>query len=215
MATGAHPLLKRIGSALVLAPLVLFAVWEGMWFFWVMVLSAFAICLQESLFLSVRTRWPLVFAIGTVVYLTAAITSFVLLREMGPMPVFALLFAVWLTDIGGYAAGRTIGGPKLAPTISPNKTWAGLMGGILGSVISFAGFTFLTPGHEAWLSVIVIGIVIAIVSQIGDLVESFLKRQANAKDSGAIIPGHGGLLDRIDGLLLAAPVFLILLQGMM
>ena len=203
----------RVASTLRLAPLVLYLVWLGGWAFWGLVLLAFTICVYEGLELSVRTKWPLILAPLTVMYLATAITSFVLLREMGPLPVFALLIAIWATDICAYGAGRLIGGPKMAPSISPNKTWAGLAGGMLGSVAAFLIFAQITPGYEDVVSLIVIGAIIALVGQIGDLMESFLKRQAGSKDSGNLIPGHGGLLDRIDGLLLAAPVFLLALKG--
>jgi phosphatidate cytidylyltransferase len=207
-------LFKRIASALILAPLVLYVVWLGGWPFWGLVLIAFSLAVYEGLSLAMRTKWVLLAAPLVVMYLAIAVTSFVLLRELGPLPVFALLLAVWATDIGAYGAGRLIGGAKLAPAISPNKTWAGLLGGIAASVAVFILFALTTPASENMINLVIIGAVIAVVGQMGDLIESFLKRQAGAKDSGAIIPGHGGLLDRIDGLLLAAPVFLLLLKGM-
>ena len=117
-----------------------------------------------------------------------------------------LLFAVWATDIGAYAAGRTIGGPKLAPRISPKKTWAGLIGGMISAALFGAGVAFVfgaeRPGFAALLAA-----VLAVISQAGDLFESGIKRHFNVKDSGRLIPGHGGLLDRVDGLIVAAPVF--------
>lgn len=204
---------KRFASAVILAPAVLYVVWLGGWPFWALVLIAFSIAVYEGLSLSLRTDWPLISSPFVVIYLAAAMTSFVLLREMGPMPVFALLLAIWATDIGAYAAGRMIGGPKMAPGISPNKTWAGLFGGIVASSVIFFGFAYFTPAQESILGLFAMGAVIAAVGQLGDLMESFLKRKASAKDSGNIIPGHGGLLDRIDGLLLAAPVFLLALKG--
>jgi len=108
------------------------------------------------------------------------------------------LLVVWATDIGAFFAGRRIGGPKLAPRISPSKTWAGLGGGMLaalivgGTVAAIAGL----PIAALWL-----GAPLAVIAQGGDLFESALKRRAGVKDSGALLPGHGGVLDRIDGLL--------------
>jgi len=108
-----------------------------------------------------------------------------------------VFLVVWSTDIGAYFAGRSIGGPKLAPSISPNKTIAGLAGGVLsaallaGAWVSYAGL----PEPLIWLAV-----PFAVAAQIGDLFESGLKRRAGVKDSGAWLPGHGGLLDRLDGL---------------
>ena len=104
---------------------------------------------------------------------------------------------VWATDIGAYFAGRGIGGPKLAPRISPNKTWAGLIGGVIGaealSMVLGLGFGL------SWLFVY-FATMLAVSAQIGDLFESWLKRRAGVKDSGRLLPGHGGVLDRLDGL---------------
>ncbi|MGQ9371405.1 phosphatidate cytidylyltransferase [Azospirillum sp. A39] len=118
--------------------------------------------------------------------------------------LFALL-TVWATDIGAYAAGRSIGGPKLAPRISPKKTWAGLAGGILASALAGLAVA-LAVGAADPLLALVVGGCSAVVAQAGDLFESGVKRRFDVKDSGQLIPGHGGLLDRIDGLLVAAPV---------
>nr|WP_211112490.1 phosphatidate cytidylyltransferase [Azospirillum sp. SYSU D00513] len=118
--------------------------------------------------------------------------------------LFAML-AVWATDIGAYAAGRSIGGPKLAPRISPKKTWAGLIGGMVSAAL--VGWAVaLAFGAEMPALALLAGAVVAVVSQVGDLFESAVKRRFDAKDSGRLIPGHGGILDRIDGLLVAAPV---------
>jgi phosphatidate cytidylyltransferase len=127
---------------------------------------------------------------------------------------FAILFWVmivtWATDIFAYFAGRSIGGPKLAPRISPNKTWAGLAGGIVGAEIMGAltawWFDLGTPFLE-------LGGLMALFAQGGDLYESWLKRRAGVKDSGTILPGHGGALDRLDGLLPVAVATLGLLMA--
>lgn len=120
----------------------------------------------------------------------------------GRESVLWILLAVWATDIGAYFAGRTIGGPKLAPRISPNKTWAGLLGGMAAAAlvsVAVAYFTGLAP--QAGLALA--GMVLAVVAQAGDLAESAWKRHFGVKDSGNLIPGHGGILDRVDGLLFA------------
>ena len=120
------------------------------------------------------------------------------------------LALVWATDIGAYFAGRAIGGPKLAPAISPNKTWAGLGGGILAAAIIGALLTiaFGLPVKLAYL-----GGLMAILAQIGDLYESWLKRRAGVKDSGHLLPGHGGVLDRLDGLVPVAAVVAVLVAA--
>jgi phosphatidate cytidylyltransferase len=121
--------------------------------------------------------------------------------------VLMLFCQVWATDSCAYFAGRKFGGPKLAPGISPNKTWSGLIGGIAGSVLTMVVFAALVDARGHLLAYAIIGAVLAIVAQAGDLFESYVKRRAGVKDSGTLIPGHGGILDRIDGLLAAAPVF--------
>ena len=122
-----------------------------------------------------------------------------------------LLTLVWAFDIGAFLSGKLIGRTKLAPKISPNKTWEGVFGGLTLAVLSGLGISFwISANLDAEIALyhsIILSILIGIVSQLGDLVVSKLKRMADVKDSGTLLPGHGGLLDRIDGLLFAAPVF--------
>ncbi len=114
-----------------------------------------------------------------------------------------VLLLVWSTDIGAYLFGRWLKGPKLAPSISPNKTWAGAIGGILTCLcIATLFFQFSNSSSIYALSTILkYAILISVISEIGDLFESWIKRKLNVKDSGSIIPGHGGILDRLDSLL--------------
>jgi phosphatidate cytidylyltransferase len=135
------------------------------------------------------------------------------LREIpdrGLLVVFWLLVVVWSTDIGAYAAGRTIGGPKLIPAISPNKTWAGLLGGMLSAGIAGALMARFDSALPA-LPLAFFGAVLAVVAQAVDFTESAIKRRFGVKDSSHLIPGHGGVLDRLDGLLFAAPVMALVL----
>ena len=108
-----------------------------------------------------------------------------------------VFLVVWSTDIGAYFAGRAIGGPKLAPSISPNKTIAGLIGGVISAAVMAGAWVYYVglPAPLLWLAV-----PLAVTAQMGDLFESGLKRRAGVKDSGTWLPGHGGLLDRLDGL---------------
>lgn len=123
--------------------------------------------------------------------------------------VFWLLAVVWLTDIGAYVFGRLIGGPKLAPAISPNKTWAGSLGGLVTGTA--AGLGMLSAvGVAPAMNFFVLSIVLSVLTQIGDLFESALKRKFQVKDSGGLIPGHGGVMDRFDGLWAAAPIAALL-----
>jgi phosphatidate cytidylyltransferase len=123
--------------------------------------------------------------------------------SLGLAATVFLLVCVWATDIVAYFAGRAIGGPRLAPSISPNKTWAGAIGGILGAMVIgggmaaayLAGFGGIKAGYFFGLAGALAGL-----SVLGDLLESGLKRRAGVKDSGNILPGHGGVMDRLDGL---------------
>jgi phosphatidate cytidylyltransferase len=145
---------------------------------------------------------------GGAIYVGLPALALVWLRTdpaAGAVHVLWLMLVVWCTDICAYFVGRSIGGPKLAPRISPGKTWAGLVGGMGGAGV-VGGLMALTSGAGFWFAAVV-ATVLAVVAQVGDLFESALKRDAGVKDSGHLIPGHGGLLDRIDGLLFASPVF--------
>lgn len=146
-----------------------------------------------------------------VVYVAIPCIAVIWLRAepvLGLETVVWLFAVVWATDIGAYFAGRGIGGPKLAPRISPQKTWAGLGGGVLaaGLVGAITATVLALPGS---LALILFSAVLAVIAQIGDLVESMVKRHFGAKDSGRLIPGHGGVLDRLDGLMTAAPAVAI------
>jgi phosphatidate cytidylyltransferase len=144
-------------------------------------------------------------------YAAAAEIASVLVRR-DPVDGFAalilILLVVWVTDIGGYFAGRGIGGPKLWPRVSPNKTWAGAIGGFVASLVVAAGFAACGLGKTGPL--LLLGAVLSIASQLGDLFESAVKRRFGVKDSSHIIPGHGGLLDRLDGFVAAIVLAAIL-----
>lgn len=124
---------------------------------------------------------------------------------------------VWSMDIGGFVVGCNLKGPKLAPKISPNKTWSGLIGGIvLAMAVSYLYTYFVVKdAKDVQLFFVVLGGLTALISQVGDLIESAIKRKVGVKDSSALIPGHGGVFDRIDGLIFAAPfVYWLLAYGL-
>ncbi|MEO1223229.1 MAG: phosphatidate cytidylyltransferase [Pseudomonadota bacterium] len=146
-----------------------------------------------------------------VLYIGATMAATLWLRDLPEIGLGLTCFlfgSVWATDMGAYAAGRAIGGPKLAPRLSPNKTWAGLIGGMIAAAV--AGF-LIAMVFDAGLRFVAAAVasVLAVIAQSGDLFESAMKRRAGVKDSGTLIPGHGGVLDRIDGLMAAAPVLAI------
>ncbi len=146
-------------------------------------------------------------------YLGAGAIALVWLRQApisGLSNVIVLLLVVWASDIGAYVAGRAIGGRRLAPSISPGKTVSGAVGGLVAAVAAGGiAAMILGPGGVPWRAMLFAGVT-GCVAQLGDLFESLLKRQFGAKDSGRLIPGHGGLLDRLDALLAAAPAVALL-----
>ena len=155
--------------------------------------------------LAPSTKGKLWFAIGAI-YLVFPITAFQFLRgspDISVELVYWTAFMVVATDTGGYAFGLTIGGPKLAPRISPKKTWAGLIGGMIGAFTVSAILGHIFDWQSPW-TIAVVSCALAIFSQMGDLFESHAKRTFNVKDSSNIIPGHGGVLDRLDGMMFAA-----------
>ncbi len=131
----------------------------------------------------------------------------------GLINLLFLLLLVWASDIGAYVTGRLVGGPKLAPAISPGKTWSGAAGGLAAAVCAGLLVAFLSHAAAQPLRIAAIAAALGIVAQAGDLLESLLKRHFGVKDSGTLIPGHGGLLDRLDALLTAAPVAALLALG--
>lgn len=213
----------RTASALVMVAVAGTALWLGG-----VVWSLFAVALM----LGVLWEWRCLAAGLTpsgakrglwnaagVVYVGFATWMLVALRVRpdGLGTVLQLVCAVIATDVGAYFSGRTFGGPKIAPKISPSKTWAGLAGGIVGAAAVWTAFLVpaasapgVTP-TEMTLFSIGAGIVTAVTAQAGDFFESWMKRRAGVKDSSHLIPGHGGLFDRLDGLLAVSFVFGILL----
>ena len=168
----------------------------------------------------VAAAWPVgyaaagrgVWAAGGVLYAGVAFLGPALLRRDSELGFVAMLFlagTVWLTDIFAYSVGRALGGPLLWPQVSPNKTWAGAVGGLAGGV---AGGTLVAyaSGIGRLAVVGVIALVLSVLAQAGDLFESAVKRRFGAKDASRLIPGHGGLMDRLDGFLVAALAALLI-----
>ena len=150
-----------------------------------------------------KHRWLLLLGIPYIsIGLGAVIEIYTL---YGPQIVLWFLFVVWAVDIGGYIFGCTIKGPKLAPKISPNKTWAGLVGGVVLAVAVSYGICRYFGAEVVANFYMIMAALIAIIAQIGDLIESAIKRHLGLKDSSNIIPGHGGVFDRVDGMIFSAP----------
>ena len=171
---------------------------------------ALGLIVAAAVFTLVSTKRR-VLALG-IIYTGLPVLALLLIRKQPDGLLFAIwaMALVWMCDIGAFFVGRAFGGPRLAPMISPNKTWAGFVGGII------AAGAFGAVLHFGWglpLRLTLATPLLAVVAQAGDLYESWLKRQAGVKDSGSILPGHGGLMDRLDGLMPVAPIaaFLVML----
>jgi phosphatidate cytidylyltransferase len=220
-ATSRNNLILRVVSSAVLAPLAIAAAYVGGVAYAIFWIAASAIVLWEwaRLVTGARLRgFALIdWLAGGVAYAGVLLFAPLILRRDPAFGLTAILFLfaiVWATDIVAYFAGRAIGGRKLWPAVSPKKTWAGALGGTLGGIA--AGLlTVKLMGLSVTPMLVLVACVLSMVAQGGDLIESAIKRYFGAKDASQLIPGHGGLMDRLDGFLtaVAAAVMVGLLRG--
>lgn len=210
MATaGKSDLWVRVGSAIILFAIAGTALWFGGLAFGLLLLIGGALVIVEWLAL-VRAMTlgggakAGLTVLGPILVLGAIAGLWFIRDALGVTAALWVFGMVWATDIGAYFAGRAFGGARLAPKISPSKTWSGLVGGMVAALIVSAtlGDRGGIIGVPLW-----IGLIMGLLAQLGDLAQSWMKRRAGVKDSGKLIPGHGGLFDRVDGLL---PVALVL-----
>ena len=209
MAAARSDLLTRVGSAIVLFAIAGIALWFGGIAFGLLLLVGGALVVVEwlalvrAMALGGGARAGLML-LGPILILGAAAGLWFIRDQLGMTVALWVFGMVWATDIGAYFAGRAFGGARLAPAISPSKTWSGLIGGMIAALVASAtiGDRGGIVGVPLW-----IGLFMGLLAQMGDLAQSWMKRRAGVKDSGRLIPGHGGLFDRVDGLL---PVALIL-----
>lgn len=212
----------RLISGFTIGPLFAYGIIIGGNVFWLMMIVAIALSVFEWISLVRVTKRPILLSVSGLIYIIICYYSFILLRinfEQGLYLTMALLLSVWTSDIGAYICGKAIGGAKMIPSISPNKTWAGFIGAAILSGLMMLGLYFLgfifkehLGGHlylpfSGGMTAFIVGFFITFSGQAGDLIVSMLKRRAGAKDSGKIIPGHGGLLDRIDSLFMSSLFF--------
>jgi phosphatidate cytidylyltransferase len=200
-----NELFLRTVSACALIPPVIAAIYFGSPYFEVLItLSAFILLWEWYRLCDGKTLWVLF----GIIYISVPCYFLTQLRidlDLGKQTVLWIFVLVWSADTGAFVTGRVIGGPKLAPSISPNKTWSGLSGGIFAAgIVGF--FSTLILGHQNMVSLTLLSALLGLISQGGDLFESWIKRHFNKKDTGTLIPGHGGLFDRVDGLLTTSAV---------
>lgn len=203
----------RIFGILPLLVVAVVCLVSGGWLFYAFIMTAAIIMLREwdaltreqSNTLKVIGYPVVIIPCASILWLSTATSGHI--ENYGFKLLLALIVIIAATDICAYFTGKRFGKHKLAPVISPNKTWEGLSGGVFGAM---AAACLMIPFVLPIYSMLLTGLTLAILAQTGDLFESWVKRKAGVKDSGALIPGHGGLLDRFDGYLLAAPAFALL-----
>ncbi len=205
-------LTKRIFTALIGVPIILIVLYAGRAAVLALVLVIGAAAVLEAYRLLDKVLTPAAAAVLGFLYIAAPFAFLMLLYDLnhGPVLLVVTLLATWIADTSAYAIGKSLGRRPLAPSVSPNKTAEGAAGSIIVSALALASFVFV-PALSA-LGRFLFGAVLSIAALAGDLFESWLKRRAGVKDSGAILPGHGGLLDRIDSLLFTAPASYLLLK---
>jgi phosphatidate cytidylyltransferase len=208
----------RVASSLVLAAFALFATYMGGWLFAALwILAALAIFIEWIMMTRYEPGWV---AAGLAYAAVIAIVP-PLVREDPRLGIAAVLWmfaVVWFTDIAAYFTGRALGGPKLCPAVSPKKTWSGFLGGLAAAIVAGAAVAMIASrfGWQPPVSlpvVVLVSGVASVLSQIGDFGESALKRRFGAKDSGRLIPGHGGVMDRLDGFWAVAALMGVALAG--
>lgn len=199
---------QRIKTSLILIPIAVYAIFISKDLFLFLVIAIAVLMTIEWLDIVKNSpdakRWKII----GFFYISIPLFSVAKLRMLDSDIVFWMFSIIWVTDIFAYFAGKIIGGKKLAPSISPGKTWAGLFGGIAASAV--IGFVSSFMFYGGILFFVFLSIILSVIEQMSDLMESKIKRIFGLKDSGNIIPGHGGILDRLDGLMLVAPTVLIL-----
>ena len=199
---------QRIISAVILLPIALIAIFYSKDLFLFLAIAVAILMTMEWLDMSKnmtdQKKWRLI----GFCYIAIPIYSVIKLRNLNTEILFWMFAVIWSTDIFAFFAGKSLGGAKIAPTISPNKTWSGLIGGILASMIIGFLSSFMFAGGAIFF--IFLSAFLSIIEQLSDLLESKFKRIFGVKDSGNIIPGHGGILDRLDGMRLLSPMVLLM-----
>ena len=206
---------KRIASSLILIPLAIYAIFFSQNLFIALAIAITILMTMEWQEI-IRPaedykKWQIIGVFYILIPVYSVIKIRLLDGEQNGEQILLWMFAIiWSTDIMAFFIGKSFGGPKIAPHISPNKTWSGAVGGLITSaIIGVISASVLFKGSIVFF--IAISVILSIIEQVSDLIESKIKRTFGVKDSGSIIPGHGGVLDRLDGMILVAPAVLLLL----
>lgn len=203
---------QRVISALILIPLALYAIFYSFnaFLFLSIVVTILMVFEWLNLIKNVKPSDQIKWQVIGLFYIVIPIYSLIKIRLFDADILFWMFAIIWTTDIFAFFAGRTFGGKKLCPEISPNKTWSGLIAGVVASALLGFISSFMFSG--GFFFFVFVSALIAVIEQASDLMESKFKRIFGVKDSGNIIPGHGGVLDRLDGMMLVAPFVLLLIS---
>jgi phosphatidate cytidylyltransferase len=203
-------LVWRIISALVLIPVVFWFIYQGGIIYYASIILCFFVVSYEWIRMSILApRNKIILGAAGVLYFLSCLYAFIYLRFDVPQGITLVIFmvtAVWVSDIAGYAAGKTLKGPKIVPKISPNKTWSGFLAAIILPALYFMIYAKMA-GLNLNVATYAFFLTIGFWGQMGDFTVSMMKRYVGVKDTGVLIPGHGGLLDRIDALIFVVPIF--------
>ncbi|MED0687658.1 phosphatidate cytidylyltransferase [Anoxybacillus ayderensis] len=180
--------------------------YEHMINIWILIIGLFLLLIYTVISKNAFTFDDVGFMIASLLYVGVGFYSFFHVREAGLSYIFYALFLIWATDSGAYFIGRALGKRKLWEHISPNKTVEGAVGGILCALFVVSVYEWLSPFAPSFPMLLIATVILSVFGQLGDLVESAFKRHYGVKDSGAILPGHGGILDRFDSLLFILPI---------
>lgn len=188
---------KRLIISLLAFPIIYILLYQK-YLFNILIIITFFFCIYEWVYLFSKKGLLFIFGLIILLIFLISILRIYNFSEFN-LKFLWLILITWLTDIGGYIFGKLIGGPKLIK-ISPNKTWSGLVGSIILSQFAFL-ILFLDPNYKFSISILFAQFILSIAGQVGDILMSYVKRINNKKDTSNLIPGHGGFLDRVDGLI--------------
>jgi phosphatidate cytidylyltransferase len=205
------PISLLFGVQALCGVLLMYQIYWGSPYIEISIASSLVSIIAVSYIVKAKVRWALM---GFLYAVIPSISFFLIHQQSGGLVVLWMMIVIWSMDTGAYFAGKNIGGPKMAPKISPNKTWSGLIGGTLTAMALGWVYVFFVKDNNIPLFdnvtiLLFLSGFFAILSQIGDLAESAVKRHFSIKDSGSLIPGHGGIMDRIDGVLFVAPALVL------